>query len=127
MSSLVERLLGYDPGESGQDGFGQKLLDDIRFKLRFRKCSRHPVVWRKATGAEQQLVLSDSLLGRFADEITGLAEVEGRACIVMERDWHGFPDPPRYAFFAFDDRRVWAAADFHAWPSAWQIAEEIGS
>ena len=125
MNSLVNGMLGHAAGKAGQDGIGQNLCDDVRYALRFRKCSQQPAIWQKASQTEQELVMADALLGRFADEICGIAEVDGRGWIALERDWHGFPDPPRYAFFAFEGSQIWAAADFHVWPSAWRISEVV--
>lgn len=121
MSDLVQQLLGYDAGKVRLEGFGQSALDDLRFFFRFRQCRRLAVTWRKPSHDEAQTLLADPFLGRFADEVCGLAAVAGRSWIVLERDWHGWPDPPQYAFFAIASGKIWVAADFHNWPRSWTL------
>ena len=102
------------------DGFGQSLLDDARFVWRFRACRRRAVEWRKPDDATRAFYDGHALIGRFGDGTLAVAEVDGRTWIVRERDWHGWPDPPRFVFFALEpDGRVWCARDFHVWPQAW--------
>ena len=118
-SLLVPRLLGLPARKKRGDGFGQSLLDDIRFARRFRRLRRTAIAWRVPEAAEEDLILGDPMLGRFAEDVAALGEHEGMACVVLERLWHGWPDPPRYALFAVTDGTVWAAADFDEWPAAW--------
>jgi hypothetical protein len=48
------------------------------------------------------------------------AEVDGLLWVVGERDWHGYPDPPRFVIVGFDAAgKVKAADDLHGWPKAW--------
>ena len=45
--------------------------------------------------------------------------------MALERFWHGWPDPPEFAFFAFvPDGSVWAAADFADWPECWNMEDK---
>ena len=100
------------------DGLGQSLAEDARWLLRFRLAKRMPVTWRRPDLAE--IAWWDDRFGRFAEFVYAVAEVEGRRWAVLERTWHGWPDPPEYAWFAVDaDDRVWAARDFDWWPAAW--------
>lgn len=119
MSPILPRLLGLPARKKRGDGFGQSLLADIRFARRFARMKRAEIDWREPTAGEEDEILADPMLGRFADDVTALGEYEDRACVVLERLWHGWPDPPRYVLFVVDDGQVWAAADFDAWPSAW--------
>jgi len=92
----------------------------VRFALRFRRCYRLSADWRAPTGAEARQIETHPIVGRFGDVTLMLADVDRRLWILRERDWHGWPDPPRYVFFALDsDDVIWAARDFDGWPSAW--------
>jgi hypothetical protein len=117
---LLLSLLGLDPAPAVPDGFGQSFVDDLRYLLRFLRCRRMPVIWRRPTAAEAQALDTDPLIGRFGDTTIALAEVEGRRWSVCEQDWYGFPDPPRFAWFVLEEGTVWAAADFNYWPPRWQ-------
>lgn len=119
MSTLVARLTGLPARKTRGDGFGQSLIADIRFARRFARMKRAAIAWREPTAGEEAEILADPMLGRFADDVTALGEYEGRACVVMERLWHGWPDPPRYVLFVVEDGKAWAAADFDTWPPAW--------
>jgi hypothetical protein len=48
-----------------------------------------------------------------------MARLDGRQWIVRERDWSGWPDPPRYVLFVLEGETVWMARDFDRWPSLW--------
>lgn len=107
-------------GPEKTEGFGQSMADDIRFVLRFRRCRRVAAHWHAPSQEDARLIEADALLGRFGDVTIAVADVAGRRWIVRERDWHGWPDPPRYVFFAQnEDRSVWVARDFDQWPRAW--------
>lgn len=112
-------LFGID-GYAEPDGFGQSIADDVRFARNFRQCRRCATVWRAPTPDEIRALDRDPLTGRFGDLTIGLSDVAGRRWIVRERDWHGWPDPPRFVFFAMEGSTVWAGADFDWWPRRWQ-------
>ena len=102
------------------DGFGQSLLDDARFVWRFRGCRQRSVAWRRPDDVERGHYDSHALFGRFGDGTFALANAEDRSWIVRERDWHGWPDPPQFVFFAVQpDGTIWCARDFHRWPQEW--------
>jgi len=51
-----------------------------------------------------------------------LVETDGLLWVAGERDWHGWPDPPRFVIVAFDAAgNVKAADDLNAWPKAWAV------
>ena len=65
----------------------------------------------------------------YAEFAEWVAEPEGRdgpeKWVVMSRAWHGWPDPPEFAFFAQDAAgEVICAADFDWWPKAWTRPEK---
>ena len=103
-----------------KEGVGQSLFDDLRFLWRFLGCRKRAVTWRAPDAAERKHYDTHPLFGRFGDETIAIAGDDGRRWIVRERDWHGWPDPPRYVFFAIEpDGGIWSAADFHHWPQTW--------
>ena len=56
----------------------------------------------------------------FGDGLHAVADADGRSWVVTERDWFGWPDPPRFAVFAFEPNgSVWMAFDFNTWPHCW--------
>lgn len=115
---LRQVVIGPDPDPHA--GFGQSFLDDLRFTLRFRRCRRVSPGWRGPTQDEANGIESNPIVARFGDTTLLVTEVESCQWIIRERDWYGWPDPPRYVFFALDgDRAIWAARDFDRWPTAW--------
>jgi hypothetical protein len=123
-SSRLFRFFKRDPDVS-QDGFGQSLLDDIRFMQRFRSCRNARTTWRLPTREEDAGYESHPIVRRFGDSTEAIASVDDRTWIVRERTFNGWPDPPRFAFFALDrDGTIWAAVDFHQWPGKWTISRD---
>ena len=120
------RFLGFLVGigtKAEPDGFGESLWDDARYLMRFRSCRQMRVAWRKPTWAHAKEDDNHPLLGRFGDDSFAEAIVDSRRWLVRERDWYGWPDSPRYAFFAMKGDDVWCAADFNHWPGLWQAPE----
>jgi len=117
---FLRYLVGIDDGGTELDGFGQSIADDIRFAHRFRACRKTATVWRAPTPDEAAALDHDPVIGRFGNLTIGLADVAGRRWIVRERDWHGWPDPPRFVFFAVEERKIRVAVDFDHWPMQWQ-------
>ncbi|AYJ87946.1 hypothetical protein D3Y57_12055 [Sphingomonas paeninsulae] len=114
------RYVALGPAPDPHVDFGQSMGEDIRFMWRFRRCRRLSVEWRTPTQEEVSQIAADAILARFGDVTIAVGEVDGRRWIVRERDWHGWPDPPRYVFFAVDQSgAVWAARDFDWWPRGW--------
>ena len=117
-----------------EDGFGQSLADDVRYRSRFRSLTKRELVWGQPTGDDAKAIMAHPLLRRFGDDVRGAATIDGRISYVLENDWHGWPDPPRYALFAFErdndpfdgcdadwPKRIWAGASFDRWPGRWTL------
>ena len=108
------------PAATDDDGFGQSPFEDLRFLWRFRGCRRRASAWRAADAAERAHYDAHTLFGRFGNHTNAVTEVDSRRWVARERDWHGWPDAPHFAFFAIEaGDRIWCAADFHHWPQAW--------
>jgi hypothetical protein len=63
-------------------------------------------------------------LSAFKDKLGVVPEVsvetDGLLWVAGERDWHGFPDPPRFVIVGFDAAgKVRAADDLNVWPRLW--------
>jgi len=101
---------------------GQGFWIDLLWRRRFRSCATRPCDWQPA---DPQLLSDRPELLRFADWPFASTRVEDQRWVVLERLWAGFPDPPRYVFFALKpDGTIWAARDFHDWPAAWRMLED---
>ena len=108
------------------DGYGQNLIADIRSGWRFLACRRRAAQWRQSPEGTQEALHLCPMLERFGDFVFTADPIDeapwqGQRWFVIERIWHGFPDPPRYAFFALQGDTVWAAQDFSTWPTAWTV------
>ncbi len=105
------------------DGLNQSWFTEILWSFRFRQCRRRVIQWRLDAEAFERAVTVLPRLGDFGDRTYATAQVSGQTWIVRERFFHGWPDPPRFAFFSLEDNRLWAAADFADWPVAWRWEE----
>ena len=127
MRRLLDLLRGpRDRPVPRADGYGQSLADDLRSASRFRRARREPLLWRRPTPEEAAADRADLLLSRFGDDTVAKRDGEGRRWTVLENDWHGWPDPPRYALFAMEGDRVWMAANFDRWPRRWTFDDGGG-
>lgn len=118
------------PAPETSDGYGQSWVDDVRSATRFRSLSREAIVWQSAEDWPGDVNAAyPVLLGRFGDGIVGWhrtgaergADVgDWQDWFVIDRMWHGFPDPPEFAFLAFDaDGTIISGHDFSDWPPVW--------
>jgi len=57
--------------------------------------------WRLPTATEQAAFKAHRHLSGLADALIAAADVDGESWILLERDWAGYPDPPRFAFLAY--------------------------
>ena len=108
------------------DGYGQSLLADLRSWDRYRTLRKGSIEWAKLLDRDAAAIEADPFIGRFADSVVGVATIDARSAIIMERMWSGWPDPPRYALFVIDAGAIWAAQDFDAWPSRWKLVGADG-
>ena len=108
------------------DGFGQSLLDDVRFAHRFRKLRRETLALSDPDPTTARAIADDPLVGRFGDDTMAVGTVAGRSVSIRERDWFGWPDPRRYVLFVRDpDGSVWCAKDFDRWPDGWTVDGKV--
>lgn len=113
--------------QGSREGFGQSILEDMRFLIRFRSCRSRTTLWRTPSDDERRALADHPIIGRFGDQTLLVADVEAdlraelraELWIVRDRDWWGWPDPPRYVFFALAEERIRVAADFYKWPAGW--------
>jgi hypothetical protein len=100
-------------------GFGQSFWEDLRYVFRFWIRRGRAITWRVPSDAEQRKLDAHPIIGRFGNQTRFVADVGTERWLVRDRDWWGWPDPPRYAYFVLDGDRLVVAADFNAWPVAW--------
>lgn len=82
------------------------------------------VVWRQPTDVEQKSFEGHRTLKIYAEFLVAAADVSDESWILMERVWHGWPDPPRWIFIAFDPQgREICAGDFDHIPANWTMPE----
>ncbi len=122
LAALWRAVFGPDP--EPQDGYGQSLIDDIRSAHRFRALRRQAIVWQPPSQWPGNLDTDFPTLERFGDGALCWHSDGGETRVIIDRMWHGWPDPPEFAIFAFDSERqiVWAT-DFMTWPQAWARAQ----
>ena len=115
---MIARLWRWLVGPETDDGFGQSLFDDLRYLRRFRACRAQPIAWRQPTAQQARRWEAHPIVGRFGD-LLAVATLDGRDWILRQRLWHGWPDPPEFAWFVLEGDAIWAAADVDRWPAAW--------
>jgi hypothetical protein len=92
------------------------------WKLRVRD-----VEWREMAAAD----LPPHAVSAFKDQLGVDPEVSVEAdrllWVAGERDWHGWPDPPRFVVVGFDAvGKVRAADDLNDWPRRWRLPARVG-
>ncbi|KQM86028.1 hypothetical protein ASE67_09150 [Sphingomonas sp. Leaf23] len=122
---IFDWLFGRTPPSVDPDGFGQGMVDDLRFERHFRRARLRDVRWRVPTAVEVAAIEGHPILGRFGDHVLMVAEVDDERWIVRDRDWFGWPDPPEYAFFALAGDTIRAATDFDEWPPRWTLPDDL--
>jgi hypothetical protein len=101
------------------DGYGQSLVDDIKSASRFRTLKKDAIVWQRPDTWSGDLEADFPILDRFGD-VYCWQHADGEDRVIIDRIWHGWPDPPEYAVFAFDAaRQIMWATDFDQWPARW--------
>ncbi|MEM7505706.1 MAG: hypothetical protein AAF415_03090 [Pseudomonadota bacterium] len=117
---LIRFFRGLLRAPGSHDGMGQGLLTDLLWIKRFRALRRRSVVWSVPDADEKAAWQLHPKVSKFGDFLIAVTDIDARRCWIVERIWHGWPDPPEFAFFALDrGGEVWAAADFHHWPVRW--------
>lgn len=82
------------------------------------------VVWRIPTEVEQKSFEWHRTLKTYAEFLVAAADVGDESWILMERVWHGWPDPPRWIFIAFDPQgQHICGGDFDHIPANWTMPE----
>ncbi|MGD1869028.1 MAG: hypothetical protein ACFB0F_05845 [Neomegalonema sp.] len=87
------------------------------------------VEWRRPEWPEARRWSDDPRFEPYAEWCEWVAAPETKwvfeTWIVLSRTWHGYPDPPEFAFFAIDAADdVICAADFDWWPKNWKRVED---
>jgi hypothetical protein len=81
-------------------------------------------VWRQASPEEQNWLKTQPELETLGDFLFLAPGIEDELWFLIERIWHGFPDPPKYAFLAYDlNGQLIVAKDVDRLPGAWILQE----
>ena len=103
-----------------EDGLGQSMVTDLKWMKRFRSAVKRSVAWTKPVEEDNRRFGAVLDVDKFGDFVLAAARVDDQRWFVIERFWNGWPDPPKFAFFAIEpNNSIWAAADFHHWPKRW--------
>ena len=116
--TLWRVLWGTQPETS--DGYGQSLFDDVRSAARFRALAKQPLIWLSPTDYPGDVYADFPALERFGDRCFAYKRSEDEEWLIIDRCWHGWPDPPEFALLAFDSgKKIVTGYDFSDWPTAW--------
>ena len=103
-----------------QDGYGQSVMDDLRSARRFRRLRKLPIIWQAPDQWPGDIDADFPILDRFGDGVIAWHQADTETWIIIDRLWHGWPDPPEYAWLVFDQEgQIIAGYDFDTWPKAW--------
>ncbi len=107
-----------DPDEP--DPFGRSMLTALAHERAGRAARGRQLIWTSATVENCPPAMWEQLNSAIELGPECIA-VEGELTwLAAERDWFGWPDPPRYVVVAFDaGGELVAAADFNKWPARW--------
>jgi hypothetical protein len=101
------------------EGLGQSWWRDLLWWWRFRQSRRIAISWFKPMAPDADRIERHPQIRRFGDITIAIAQFDGKQWIARERDWFGWPDPPRYVVFALQGETIWMARDFDRWPLSW--------
>ena len=100
------------------------LLRGVRYWGGFRMRAKRATAWQQASPAELEWLKGQPVLERLGDFLFLAPTVEDELWLLVERTWNGFPDPPKFAFLAYDlgDELI-LAKDFYHLPARWTLPE----
>tara|TARA_R110002051_G_scaffold3017_2_gene16023 strand:- start:669 stop:947 length:279 start_codon:yes stop_codon:yes gene_type:complete len=82
--------------------------------------------WRLPTQTEKDAFAAHRRLSKVGDAIIAAADPNQESWILIERDWFGFPDPPRFAFFVYrSDGRTICEADLDDPSPIWHLPDGV--
>ena len=82
--------------------------------------------WRLPTQVELDAFATHRRLSDLADFLIAVADVGEEAWLLMERVCAGFPDPPRFCFFAYrSDGRTVCEADLDRPSPLWSLPDGV--
>lgn len=108
------------------------MIPDLIDLFRFRARRRAEALFEPVCMPARWRWSYDSRFEPYADGVEWVgrpagARFAGEVWLIADRIWHGWPDPPEFAFWALDeDQAVRCAADFDAWPRSWARRETRG-
>lgn len=103
-----------------KDPFNRNFFTVNAQMVRSWKLRGRQVEWRETRAADLPAHAAHAFKEQLGVEPEVSVEADGLLWVAGERDWHGWPDPPRFVIVGFDPAgKVQAADDLHAWPGKW--------
>ena len=100
------------------------LTHGFRHWREFRVRAKRPTVWRQANPEEHSWFKAQPELETLGDFLLLAPEIKDELWLLIERIWNGLPDPPLYAFLAFDlEGNLLADGDLDRLPKAWTLPD----
>ena|GEM_PF-6795005 len=82
--------------------------------------------WRRPSAAEADAFAKHRVLPELADVLIAAADPGDESWILLERDWFGFPDPPRFEFIVYRaDGATLCQASLDRLPPSWRMPEGV--
>ena len=100
------------------------LTHGVRHWRGFRVRAKRATVWRQASPEEHAWLKTQPELETLGDFLWLAPDIEDELWLLIERVWNGFPDPPKYAFLAFDlGGALMIAKDFDHLSTGWTLPD----
>ena len=98
------------------------LTHGFRHWREFHVRAKRVAAWRQANPEEHAWLKTQPELEALGDFLFLAPGIEDELWLLIERIWNGFPDPPEYAFLAYDlGGGLIIAKDFDYLPRAWTL------
>jgi hypothetical protein len=111
--ALAKRLNWEPPNHDGYPG----AIPDRAWEhwRRFAEVAARAIAWRSVDAKAWRTVHDADWAPAFE------AVSEGQRLLLVQHDWHGFPDPPEWALHAMDleAKQTHCLGCFDNWPEAW--------
>jgi hypothetical protein len=113
-AQALAKMLNWEP--PGHDGYPGSIPDSAWDAWRrFEAIAARTIGWRKVDAKSWRETRNASDAPDF--EVTS----EGEHLLLVQHDWHGFPDPPEWALYLLegDPGEARCLGCFDNWPETW--------
>jgi hypothetical protein len=111
---LAHKLSWEPPGHNGLPG----LIPDHAWDhwRRFAEIAERAIAWTPVNAAVWRTKHATDWSPAFE------AVIDGCNILLVQHDWHGFPDPPEWALHILQGNAAVSLGCFDNWPEAWSVA-----